>query len=81
MGIRDCNLGVSQVVRLCVYRSVHNLFIHSVSYFMRFVYLCQYIVTCIPIARQRLGIHIPKKRTRATEGSPLLGNGPVNTSP
>jgi hypothetical protein len=27
-----------------------------------------YIVTCIPIARQRLGKHIPAKRTRATEG-------------
>jgi hypothetical protein len=37
------------------------------------------IVTCIPIARQRLGKHIPAKRTHATEGRPLLGNGPVNT--
>jgi hypothetical protein len=38
------------------------------------------LVTCIPIARQRLGKHIPAKHTRATEGRPLLGNGPVNTS-
>jgi hypothetical protein len=30
------------------------------------------------IARQRLGKHIPAKRTRATEGRPLLGNGSVN---
>jgi hypothetical protein len=34
---------------------------------------CHYI----PNARQRLGKHIPEKRTRAT-GRPLLGNGPVN---
>jgi hypothetical protein len=33
---------------------------------------------CIPIARQRLGKHIPTKRTRATE-RPLLGNGLINT--
>jgi hypothetical protein len=37
-------------------------------------------VACIPIARQRLGKHIPAKRTRAT-GRPLLGNGPVDTPP
>jgi hypothetical protein len=37
-----------------------------------------YIVTCIPIARQRLGKHISSKRTRATEGHPLIGTGPVN---
>jgi hypothetical protein len=35
-------------------------------------------VTCIPIAKQRLGKHIPAKRTHATEGHPLLGNRPVN---
>jgi hypothetical protein len=35
----------------------------------------------IPIARQRLGKHIPAKRTRATEGRSLLGNGPENISP
>jgi hypothetical protein len=39
------------------------------------------IVTCIPIARQRLGKHIPSKRTCATEGRPFLGNGQVNTPP
>jgi hypothetical protein len=39
------------------------------------------IVTCIPIARQRLGKHIPRKHTRATVGRPFLGNGPVNTPP
>jgi hypothetical protein len=39
------------------------------------------IVTCIPIARQRLAKHIPAKRMRAAEGCPLLGNGPVSTSP
>jgi hypothetical protein len=37
-----------------------------------------YIVTCIPIARQRLGKHISAKRMSATEGCSLLGNGPVN---
>jgi hypothetical protein len=37
------------------------------------------IVTCISIAKQRLGKHIPAKRTRSKEGCPLLGNGPVNT--
>jgi hypothetical protein len=36
------------------------------------------IVKCIPISRQRLGKHIPAKRTRATEGRPLLCNGLVN---
>jgi hypothetical protein len=36
------------------------------------------IVTCISIARQRLGKHIPAKGTRATEGRPLVDNGPVN---
>jgi hypothetical protein len=39
------------------------------------------VVTCIPIAMQRLGKHIPAKRTHATEGRPWLGNGPVNTLP
>jgi hypothetical protein len=38
------------------------------------------IVTCIPIARRRLGKYIPAKRTRATEGRPLLGNEQVNKS-
>jgi hypothetical protein len=36
-------------------------------------------VTCIPIARQRLYKHVPAKQMHATEGHPLLGNGPVNT--
>jgi hypothetical protein len=39
------------------------------------------IVTCISIASKRLGKHISAKRTDATEGRPLLGNGPVNTPP
>jgi hypothetical protein len=39
------------------------------------------IVTCIPIARQRNGKHIPAKRMHATEGRPLLGNGLVKTPP
>jgi hypothetical protein len=39
------------------------------------------IVMGIPIATQRLGKHIPTKRTRAIEGLPLLGKGPVNTPP
>jgi hypothetical protein len=39
----------------------------------------KYTVTCIPIARQRLGKHIPAKHTGATEGGPLIGNEPVNT--
>jgi hypothetical protein len=33
------------------------------------------------ITMQQLGKHIPEKRTHATEGCPLLGNGPVNTPP
>jgi hypothetical protein len=40
-----------------------------------------YNVTCTPIARQRLGKHIPAKRKSATEGRPLLGNRPLNMSP
>jgi hypothetical protein len=39
------------------------------------------IVTCITIARQRLCKHIPAKRTNATEGRQLLGNGQVNMPP
>jgi hypothetical protein len=39
------------------------------------------IVTCIPIAKQRLGRYIPAKSTRATEGRSLLSNGPVDTPP
>jgi hypothetical protein len=35
------------------------------------------IVTCIPIARQRVGKHFPT--THATIGRLLLGNGAVNT--
>jgi hypothetical protein len=38
----------------------------------------KYIVTSILIARQRLGKHIPAKRTLATIGRPMLGNGSVN---
>jgi hypothetical protein len=37
------------------------------------------ILTIIPIVRQRLGKHIPAKRTHATERRLLLGNGAVNT--
>jgi hypothetical protein len=40
-----------------------------------------YIMTCIPIASQRLGKHIPAKRMRATEEYPLLSNGPLDTPP
>jgi hypothetical protein len=40
-----------------------------------------YIVTYMPIARQRHVKHIPVKRTYAIEGRPLLRNGPVNTIP
>jgi hypothetical protein len=40
-----------------------------------------HVVTCTPIARQRLGKHIPAKRTRSTEGRPLLGNGEVGEPP
>jgi hypothetical protein len=32
-----------------------------------------HIVTCIPIARERLGKNIPAKRTRTAEGHPLFG--------
>jgi hypothetical protein len=40
-------------------------------------YFC--IVTCTPIARQRVGKHISAALAYATvEGYPLLGNGPVN---
>jgi hypothetical protein len=37
------------------------------------------IVACIPIARQRVGKHIPATHLPATIGRPLLGNGQVNT--
>jgi hypothetical protein len=36
------------------------------------------IVTCITIARQRVGKHIPAKHAHATIGRLLLGNGAVN---
>jgi hypothetical protein len=36
------------------------------------------IVTHMPIARKRLGKHIPEVRL-STTGHPLLGNGPINT--
>jgi hypothetical protein len=32
----------------------------------------------MPIARQRLGEHIPEVRFSTIEGHPLLGNGPIN---
>jgi hypothetical protein len=41
----------------------------------------KHIVTCISIARQRLGKHIPVKRTRATDVRPLLDNDTVNKPP
>jgi hypothetical protein len=46
-----------------------------------YIFRSHNIVTSLLIARQRLGIHVPAKRTRATEERPLLGNGPVNTPP
>jgi hypothetical protein len=39
-----------------------------------------YPVTCMPIARQRLGKHIPATHEN-TIGHLLLGNGQVNTPP
>jgi hypothetical protein len=45
------------------------------------VNLVENIVTYIPIARQRLGKHIPAKCAHATEGRPLLDNGPINMTP
>jgi hypothetical protein len=44
------------------------------------VVVVYYIVICIPITRQRLGKHIPAKRTHATIGRQLIVNGPVNTA-
>jgi hypothetical protein len=41
--------------------------------------ICIYIATCIPIAKQRFGKHIPAKITHATEGRLLLDNGAANT--
>jgi hypothetical protein len=41
----------------------------------------QHIVTYIPVARQRLGRRIPATHVDATIGSPLIGNGPLNTFP
>jgi hypothetical protein len=38
-------------------------------------------VTCIHTVRQRLSKHIPVKRTRATDGRPLLGNDTVKKPP
>jgi hypothetical protein len=37
------------------------------------------IVTCIPIARQRVGKNIPAENTSGTMGRLLLGNVVVNT--
>jgi hypothetical protein len=39
----------------------------------------RYSVMCIPIARQRVGKHIPATHAHATIGRLLLGNGAVNT--
>jgi hypothetical protein len=39
-----------------------------------------HIVTCISNTRQRLGKRIPATHVHATQGGPLLGNGPINTS-
>jgi hypothetical protein len=39
----------------------------------------EYILTYRPIARQRLGKHIPRDPTRSTTGRLLLDNGSVNT--
>jgi hypothetical protein len=44
-----------------------------------FLYDPYNIVTCIPIARQRLGKHIPATNVHSKIGCPLLGNGVVNT--
>jgi hypothetical protein len=46
-----------------------------------YIYIYIYIVTCIPIARQRVGKHIPATHANAIIGRLLLGNGPVNTHP
>jgi hypothetical protein len=35
--------------------------------------------THMPIARQRLGKHIPEVTLSTIEGHPSLGNGPINT--
>jgi hypothetical protein len=40
-----------------------------------------YTVTCIPIARQQLGKHVPTKRMRVRDGHPMLGNESVNMPP
>jgi hypothetical protein len=37
------------------------------------------IVTHMPIARQRLGKHIPEITFSTIQGHPLRGNGPINT--
>jgi hypothetical protein len=71
---------VSGVDHYASIRSYYTLF----STYFRYSYAGGkfiYTVTCIPIARQRPGKHSPAKRTRATEGRPLLGNGPVNNPP
>jgi hypothetical protein len=46
------------------------------------IWFLYYIVTCIPVFRQRVGKHIPATYAHATkEGHPLLGNDSVNTFP
>jgi hypothetical protein len=59
---------------------------HGISEYTSFRLLsCWYLtilystVTCIRIARKRVGRHIPATHMNATIGHPLLGNGPVNT--
>jgi hypothetical protein len=49
--------------------------------FLLFISYKEDIVTCIPIARQRLGKHIQAAHEQAAIGHPLIGNGPVNTPP
>jgi hypothetical protein len=55
-----------------------TLSIFEITYSNRRLFIL-HIVTCIPIARQRLGKHIPATQEQATIGYPLLCNRPVNT--
>jgi hypothetical protein len=69
------NLGTGESV------SVKYLILSLYKLRNRILKTCHYNVTYVPIARQRLGKHIPAKHMYATEGCPLLGNGPVNMPP
>jgi hypothetical protein len=71
-------LGHHQVYCLCLGADV----VFIMDPFLNMTVLYTYVtVKCVPIARTRLGKHIPAQKTRATIGLLLQGKGTVNTPP